>query len=210
MMIRWFMNISSRSLQFERTNLTHNSHRLSMEFLWPFFRLVFWYPIFRSNSEQLIWRTVTHRFHLRVPSRKQVTEIWLHANVPGDWFNIKIPSYQYRKYHCGDKTILRSSHLHNGISYTGKMTYLFWIRAHDNNPGNCCWVTCTPHTPQHPPNTPPQHPPTPNTPHPPPPPDTPTPRHPDTQSIPDVYICFWPGASQNDSEPILYLDQYWL
>ena len=25
---------------------------------------------------------------------------------PGGWFNIKMPSYQYRKSHCGDKTIL--------------------------------------------------------------------------------------------------------
>ena len=38
-------------------------------------------------------------------------------------------SYQYRKSHCGDKTILRLSYLHNGISYTGKTTYLYWIRA---------------------------------------------------------------------------------
>ena len=38
-------------------------------------------------------------------------------------------SYQYRKSHCGDKTILRPSYLHNGISYTGKMTFLYWIRA---------------------------------------------------------------------------------
>ena len=34
----------------------------------------------------------------------------------GPWFNIKIPFYQYRKFHCGDKTIVRSSYLHNGIS----------------------------------------------------------------------------------------------
>ena len=27
---------------------------------------------------------------------------------------------QYRKSHCGDKTVVRSSYLHNGISYTGK------------------------------------------------------------------------------------------
>ena len=44
-------------------------------------------------------------------------------------FNIKTTSYQYRKSHCGDKTILRPSYLHNGISYTGKMTSLYWIRA---------------------------------------------------------------------------------
>ena len=45
----------------------------------------------------------------------------------GPWFNMKMSSYQYRKSHCGDKTILRPSYLHNGISYTGKMTSLYWI-----------------------------------------------------------------------------------
>ena len=48
---------------------------------------------------------------------------------PGPWFNIKMPSYQYRKSHYGDKRIVRSSYLHNGISYTGKMTSLYWIKA---------------------------------------------------------------------------------
>ena len=45
---------------------------------------------------------------------------------PGLWFNIKMSSYQYTKSHCGDKTILRPSYLHNGISYTGKTTSLYW------------------------------------------------------------------------------------
>ena len=45
----------------------------------------------------------------------------------GPWFNIKMSSYQYRKSHCGDKTVVRSSYLHNGISYTGKMTSLYWF-----------------------------------------------------------------------------------
>ena len=40
----------------------------------------------------------------------------------------KMSSYRYRKSHCGDKTILRPSYLHNGISYTGK-TSLYWIGA---------------------------------------------------------------------------------
>ena len=48
---------------------------------------------------------------------------------PGPWFNIKMTSYQYRKSHCGDKTILRPSYLHNGIPYTGKTISLYWIRA---------------------------------------------------------------------------------
>ena len=46
---------------------------------------------------------------------------------PGPRFNIKMPRYQYRKSHCGDKTVVRSSYLHNGISYTGKIS-LYWIR----------------------------------------------------------------------------------
>ena len=57
------------------------------------------------------------------------TEILETRQYPGDWINIKMPSYQYRKSHCGDKTILRPSYLHNGLSYTGKMTSLYWIRA---------------------------------------------------------------------------------
>ena len=45
------------------------------------------------------------------------------------WFSIQMPSYQYRKSHCGDKTVVRSSYLDNRISYTGNMTSLYWIRA---------------------------------------------------------------------------------
>ena len=38
------------------------------------------------------------------------------------------------KSHCADKTILQASYLQNGISYTGKMTYSYWIRGHFKNP----------------------------------------------------------------------------
>ena len=52
---------------------------------------------------------------------------------PGPRFNIKMLSYQDRKSHCGDKTVVRSSYLHNGISYTGKMSsimiHIYWIGA---------------------------------------------------------------------------------
>ena len=41
---------------------------------------------------------------------------------PGDRFNIKMSSNQYRKCQCGDKTVVRICYLHNGISYSGKMT----------------------------------------------------------------------------------------
>ena len=49
------------------------------------------------------------------------------GDTPGSWFNIKMSSYLYTKSHCGDKTVLRSSYLNNGISYTGKMTSFYWI-----------------------------------------------------------------------------------
>ena len=51
------------------------------------------------------------------------------SSRPETYFNIKISSYQYRNSHCRDKTILRPSYLHNGISYTGMMISLYWISA---------------------------------------------------------------------------------
>ena len=55
-------------------------------------------------------------------------ETWT-TQYTGPRFNIKMSSYQYRKSHCGDKTVVRSSYLHYGISYTSKMSSLYWIRA---------------------------------------------------------------------------------
>ena len=52
---------------------------------------------------------------------------------PGPWFNTKMTSYQYRKFHCGDKTILRPSYLHNWISHTGKISSFYLIRALDHH-----------------------------------------------------------------------------
>ena len=56
---------------------------------------------------------------------------WVNTLRPrqnGHHFADNMP-YRYRKYHCGDKTVLRSSYLHSGISYTSKTTSLYWIRA---------------------------------------------------------------------------------
>ena len=50
-------------------------------------------------------------------------------NLNSIWINIKMSSYQYRKSHFGDKTVVKSSYLNNGSSYTGKTTSLYWIRA---------------------------------------------------------------------------------
>ena len=49
--------------------------------------------------------------------------------TPGPSFNIKMPFYQYRKSQCLDKTVVRSSYLQNGTSYSGKTVYIFFIES---------------------------------------------------------------------------------
>ena len=66
--------------------------------------------------------------------RKRGLSVWPPYTIqakkePGSRFNIKMSSYRYRKSHCGDKTIVRSSYLHNGISYTDKTVSSYWMRA---------------------------------------------------------------------------------
>ena len=58
-----------------------------------------------------------------------ISYVFIKKKYTGSWFNIKMSSYQYRKSHCGDKTVVRSSYLHNGISYMGKTISLYWIRV---------------------------------------------------------------------------------
>ena len=48
---------------------------------------------------------------------------------PGAPIQYKDDTSPVQEIHCGDKTILRPSYLHNEISYTGKRTSLYWIRA---------------------------------------------------------------------------------
>ena len=62
----------------------------------------------------------------------------LSNNESGPRFNIKMSSYQYSKSHCGDKTVLRSSYLHKGIPYTGKMSSLYWFSPQKLIP-NCLY-----------------------------------------------------------------------
>ena len=82
-----------------------------------------WKPVdIISGCLIFIWVAVIW-LKIRCKHNKQIN------SCPGGWFNIKMSSYQYRKSHCGDKTVVRSSYLHNGISYTGKMSPLYWIRA---------------------------------------------------------------------------------
>ena len=89
---------------------------------------VIWIP-YKENQVTRICRP--HRLY----QGQILTIYWIKSlihdlsSATGPWFNIKMASYQYRKSHCGDKTVVRSSYLHNGISYTGKMSSLYWIRA---------------------------------------------------------------------------------
>ena len=47
----------------------------------------------------------------------------------GPRLNIKMSSYQYNESHCGDKMVVRLSYINNGLSYTGKMSSFYWIKA---------------------------------------------------------------------------------
>ena len=85
------------------SNARYHSHALSHGYLWD---ATMWYE---SDPRMIEY------------------EYWI--NPSGPWCDIKLTSYQCRKFHCGDKTILRPSYLHNELSYTGKMTPLYWIGA---------------------------------------------------------------------------------
>ena len=57
-----------------------------------------------------------------------LTSLGIMTSIIGEYCllgNIDL-SYQYRKSHCGDKTIIRSSYLHNRISCTGEVAPLYW------------------------------------------------------------------------------------
>ena len=61
---------------------------------------------------------------------KQPVMAWTKSDQ-GPKLRFNMSSYQYRKSHCGDKTVVRSSYLHNGIFYAGKMASLYWISPQD-------------------------------------------------------------------------------
>ena len=89
--------------------------------------------------ENVVWKMVAILSRPQCVNDKTCSWEW---RISGHWFNIKMLSYRFRKSHCGDKTVTRSSYLHNGISYTGKMASLYWIRAQvDIEPQNILTTT---------------------------------------------------------------------
>ena len=77
-----------------------------------------WHTLLQSTTH-ILPEVFTQRITSLAPS------VW----TSGPRFNIEMPPYQYSKCHCGYKTVVRSSYLHNGISYTGKTTSLYRIGA---------------------------------------------------------------------------------
>ena len=67
------------------------------------------------KNPKWIWENISH---------ETITNFYVtKTNDSRGCFIIKWTSFQYWKSHCGDKTILRPSYLHNWNSYTGKMSF---------------------------------------------------------------------------------------
>ena len=103
---------------------TYNQHRHRQFFIWIKWHFIADVYLLETVEIPIIFCFMVHYIHDAC-----VAECTLY---PGPWFNIKMSSCQYRKSHCWDKTILRPSYLHNGISYTGKTAYLYWIGPQDH------------------------------------------------------------------------------
>ena len=123
-------------------------------YYWPFVRGKHWWSVGSTHERLGNEAFPCHDVIIQWYSTTRVvwlsTEVNAYAWKPGDRINIKVSSYhQYRNFHCGDKTILRPSYLHNEISYTDKMTSLYWIRAQHFFFSNlvpmqtkCTWLCC--------------------------------------------------------------------
>ena len=115
--------VSAREVHHQINGLVQkrcNSSAWAMSLI--FLAIIHWDYVMFAESTQGYWLAAQLPWHLH--SWSWVSRI---ERTPGPWFNIKMSSYQHRKSHCGDKTVVRSSYLHNGISYTGKMSSLYWI-----------------------------------------------------------------------------------
>ena len=99
-------------------------------------------PIGRLHSQKvtqasIMWLSGRSADLMMVPSFAMAeggTTISVHVLVvaSANPWRRKIPLralIQYKDVHCGDKTVVRSSYLHNEISHTSKMLSLYWIGA---------------------------------------------------------------------------------
>ena len=115
MMVSLLTHICVTRLQWVNPKLFQNMPCSMPHLSWQFHEDLLVCHVVNRPTNQQRWK---HNYHCK----EQV-------KITGGWINIKMPSYQYGKSHCGDKTVVRSSYLHKGIFYTGKMASLYWIRA---------------------------------------------------------------------------------
>ena len=59
------------------------------------------------------------------------------AHETGPWFNIKMSSYQYRKSHCGDKTVVRSSYHISTVEFPKLVRWYLRIQSAPRSSGVC-------------------------------------------------------------------------
>ena len=121
---------------FSQINIHSYIHSLQpniMRFVWNILiqenlHTATWYILSSETSANL--KCVSQRrdcyfvSNTAIYSRSIQTYVHNHGNCHtlGSKLNTK-KSYQYRSSHCGDKTILRSSYLHNGHSYTDRTPF---------------------------------------------------------------------------------------
>ena len=111
-------NFSSSRMQIEYSESWRSRFRPSIKTVFPGIGIT-------NIKTRLLWGRLVFVMGIPILAGRHLSI----ATPSGPWFKIKMSSYRYRKSHCGDKTVVRSSYLHNGISYTGKMTSFYWSRA---------------------------------------------------------------------------------
>ena len=122
-MLYWYKTNDEISFNWFTTWNCEQKYEIKSEKYWPISQLSQFAHSSCVDIFNTWWRNLNNKKCISLNS----------ARITGDvsevLFDTNESSYQYRKFQCGDKTILRPSYLHNGISYTHKMTSLYWIRA---------------------------------------------------------------------------------
>ena len=85
----------------------------------------------RSVSNFYAWDHSEPMNHAWKEVQMKVMGVWRLSGLTRVLIVIKMRSCQYGICHCGDKTILKYFYRHNGISYTGRITYIYWINPYN-------------------------------------------------------------------------------
>ena len=95
-----------------------------------------WSSAYYAASPTVWQHDIQSRISAKWERGKQYGQHTRHINSlvlwrPGPRFNTNMLCYQFRKSHCGDNTVVRSSYLDYGISYIDKIASLHWISSLD-------------------------------------------------------------------------------